>query len=70
MTTFKEYNTTKEETMTNGEAVEMITELVGDGIKVYKKAKNRLIAKGFVVGLVTAVAIQSVSTIIVMLIAR
>lgn len=70
MTTFKEYTNNNEETMTNEEAVEMFTELVGDGIKMYKKAKTRLIAKGFAVGLVTAVAIQSLATVIVMLIAK
>lgn len=70
MTTFKEYMDAKEETTTNEETFETMTDLIVDGFKMYKKAKTRLVAKGFMVGVVTALAVQSLATIIVMLISK
>lgn len=69
MTTYKEENTNKnEETMTAEDWATLGSDWTEIGIHIYNKAKKGLLRRGFMMGLLTALAVQSLATIIVMLI--
>lgn len=69
MTTFTEEHTNKnEETITNKEVFDTISEGLEVGYDLYNMIKIKLVRRGFMMGLLTALAVQSLATIIVMLI--
>jgi len=51
----------------NEETSELLAEIIMYGGKLYKKTKRQLITRGFIYGVLSAVAIQSVLTIMVLL---
>lgn len=64
MTTVNEQTTNEEVKNTQEEDV---MELVGMGIDMIKRVKKGYLQRGFVMGLLTAVAVQSVVTIFIIL---
>lgn len=69
MTTFKEeYTNENEETMTTEEMVKGVSDLLEGSYHLYNALKIKLVRRGFLMGLITALAVQSLATIVVMLI--
>ena len=56
----EEFMTTEEET------IDSVMNVLGLGLDIYKKMKKDLVRRGFINGLLTAVAIQSLVTIFIM----
>lgn len=63
----KENTNTNEETMTNKEVYDTISEGLEVGYDLYNKIKVKLVKRGFIMGALAALAIQSLATIAVMI---
>lgn len=61
-------NNETKEAMTNEEVIELVTGYVDTGMTFYKKTKIALVRRGFIMGLITALALQSLATIVVMIV--
>ena len=63
-----ENKNTNEETMTHEEVIEAIVKTIDITGSYYKILKIRLVKRGFIMGLLTALTVQSLATILIMLI--